>query len=452
MARMLTASKVKDLDEEQLTDELRKRQLSTAGKRSTRESRLKQFLQKVNDEARRSSVSAVDGSAARSSPVCSARKGTASGAGSTSSSVTVNASASGRDNKTSVSEKLYPCGKCGKEVGDELCFGCDGCQRWMHHDCAFPGMSTDDFLIVTKYAHDFEVYCTSECKQSCVGNSGDAVTLSDKSAELVATKVTEKLQRSVPAEAELKLLTANVDKLSKKLDGVAMDTVHVKATLKTYASVTANGTSGAAPPLGVSAHKQVRELQQRNDIKRNIVLHGVPQLDNDDVDKRIQHDNKIVDAVVAKSTDGIGTAVRVRRLRKFNDDGSFSGYQDKLVVTLQTEDQRGEVLRGRSSNGTVRIQPAAQRVPQEQDAPVWQPTVPDLSVRVSADRTYAERRAAGERYRSFDERTNRARDARQSNEHSGNTATAPAQPAQARRARHNAATASATSSSQQRHD
>ena len=261
----------------------------------------------------------------------------------------------------------HPCGKCSEDTSGTMCIACYGCKKWFHVGWTKKMKK----CVPLENKTEFESLKRSKARWFC---------------EVCNVLVADFFARLLDVEKKVNDVAGTVGDLASRVTAVEKE---LQMQQKTYADAVAV-TRDLTEDKPSKVVQELSEVQQKLKKKCNVILHDAKINGSEDVKVRIHADEEIAKAIITASG-AEAHVVRVRRLRKFSD-GKMTGYLDKLVVSLQTEDQKQAVLNGRTEGSIT--------------------TADGVSLRVSPDRTYQERLAARKRYISWNERIERGRKVR----------------------------------------
>ena len=222
-----------------------------------------------------------------------------------------------------------PCGKCGKNVSDNVnALTCDMCGWWHHARCE--GVSDHTYQTVQGGAQGLRWFC--------------------RKCDKFVVNLVSGIQQIGVRQDELEIKFLKMEKMIEDLKENNKTTLQElsNGAKKTYASVISDNHSNKIP-VGENKEEHestiknsIKEINDRLTRKKNIVLHNVTESQSTESETRKIEDGEIAIEIIEQ---GMGCSVIIESSRRLGAKKQDNPSPRPLLVKLQTQEQAEQCLK-----------------------------------------------------------------------------------------------------------
>ena len=219
--------------------------------------------------------------------------------------------------------------------GHESVIECEKCGKWGCPECTQLPKAIHEVIGKWGSLHWYCLACETEVKNFCRVNASN---YHDNTPEQVDSTGLD--------EGRVTRLEGMVSRLGEKIDALMEKNENV---VKSYAEAVGNNveaTKRYQPPILTPERQTVKILDEYADRERrkaNIIIHNLPESQDDNHQTRYQHDKTQVEEVIQEGTGVIG--VNISKLIRLGGRGQNQQQKPRLLlVTLELPDRRRAIL------------------------------------------------------------------------------------------------------------
>ena len=224
--------------------------------------------------------------------------------------------------------KKHPCGKCGKEVTENirsLC--CQVCEFWHHSDCV-PGMTKEYF---------------ENCRLTfaLIGKTAFLCNICQRVVSKLKNTIKEMNEKVEMLTDRVMVLEMEKETLAQKVENMELKTSKVKEGLEGVEKEVVSGMEKAKEEVKKDMGREMKEREERS---QNVVFYGLEESDGGEVEARRREEREKVEDVVRK----IGVELKGEVEVKFRAGKKKEGEGEKprpLIVRISDDETRERIFK-----------------------------------------------------------------------------------------------------------